>query len=174
MEIVHTARFETPFGEMLAASTARGLAYLQLPRASGRGLAGWLRRFAPEATCREAYAPNRSAVGQILEYLEGKRRKFDLPLDLRATDFELAVYRELERIPYGETKTYSEIARAVRHPKAFRAVGNANAANPLSLVIPCHRVVAVCGKLGGYGGGVSMKKQLLAMERARPSEGELL
>jgi len=174
MEIVHTARFETPFGEMLAASTARGLAYLQLPHASGRGFTGWLRRFAPEATRREANAPNRSAIGQILEYLEGKRQGFDLSLDLRGTQFELAVYRELERIPYGETKTYSEVARALGQPKAFRAVGNANAANPLSLVIPCHRVVAVGGKLGGYGGGVSMKKQLLAMERARPVAGELL
>jgi len=174
MEIVHTARFETPFGEMLAASTARGLAYLQLPHASGRGFTGWLRRFAPEATRREANAPNRSAIGQILEYLEGKRQGFDLSLDLRGTQFELAVYRELERIPYGETRTYSEVARALGHPKAFRAVGNANAANPLSLVIPCHRVVAVGGKLGGYGGGVSMKKQLLAMERARPVAGELL
>jgi O-6-methylguanine DNA methyltransferase len=137
-------------------------------------LGGWLRRFAPEAACRDAYAPNRSAIEQILEYLEGKRRKFDLALDLRATPFELAVYRELERIPYGETKTYSEVARAVGQPKAFRAVGNANAANPLSLVIPCHRVVAVGGKLGGYGGGVSMKKKLLAMERAHPAVGKLL
>ena len=172
--MVHTARFETRFGEMLAASTVRGLAYLELPRASGRGFAGWLRRFAPEATREEAYAPNRSAIGQILEYLEGKRVRFNLSLDLRGTQFELSVYRELERIPYGETKTYSEVARAVGRPKAFRAVGNANAANPLPLVIPCHRVVAVGGKLGGYGGGASMKKQLLVMERARPVAGELL
>jgi O-6-methylguanine DNA methyltransferase len=174
MEIVHSARFDTPFGEMLAASTERGLAYLQLPCASGRGFTGWLRRFAPEAAREDAYAPNRSAVAQILEYLEGKRQRFDLPLDLRGTAFELSVYREVERIPYGETRTYSEIARAVGRPRAFRAVGNANAANPLPLVIPCHRVVAVGGRLGGYGGGTSMKKQLLVMEHARPAVGDLL
>ncbi len=174
MEIVHSARFDTPFGEMLAVSTARGLAFLQLPRSSGRGLAGWLRRFAPESTPEEAFAPNQSAIAQILEYLQGKRERFDLPLDLRGTPFELEVYREVARIPYGKTKTYSEIARTLGRPKAFRAVGNANAANPLSLVIPCHRVVAVGGKLGGYGGGRPMKKQLLMMERERPRAGELL
>jgi O-6-methylguanine DNA methyltransferase len=173
MEIVHSARFDTPFGEMLAASTERGLAYIQLPRASGRGLNGWLRRFAPQASQEEAYAPNRSAIGQILEYLEGKRERFDLSLDLRGTEFALSVYREVEQIPYGKTATYSEVARALGHPKAFRAVGNANAANPLSLVIPCHRVVAAGGKLGGYGGGLPMKRQLLAMERERPAAGEL-
>jgi hypothetical protein len=90
MEIVHSARFDTPFGEMLAASTAQGLAYLQLPRASGRGFTGWLRRFAPDAAHGEALAPNRSSIGQILEYLQGKREKFDLELDLRGTEFELA------------------------------------------------------------------------------------
>lgn len=174
MEIVHSARFDSPFGEMLAASTERGLAYLQLPRASGRGLTGWLRRFAPRASYEEAYGPNRVAITQILEFLEGKRERFDLPLDLRATEFALSVYREVGRIPYGETATYSEVARAIGHPKAFRAVGNANAANPLSLVIPCHRVVASGGRLGGYGGGLPMKRQLLAMERERPTAGDLL
>ena len=164
MEIVHTARFDTLFGEMLAASTERGLAYIQLPRASGLGLNGWLCRFVPQASYEEAYEPNRAAIGQILEYLEGKRERFDLSLDLRGTEFALSVYREVERIPYGETATYSEVARAIGHPKAFRAVGNANAANPLSLVIPCHRVVAAGGRLGGYGGGLPMKRQLLMMD----------
>jgi O-6-methylguanine DNA methyltransferase len=174
MEIVHSARFDTPLGEMLAASTKRGLAYLQLPRASGRGFAGWLRRFAPEASCEEAFAPNRAAIAQILEYLGGKRERFELSLDLRGTRFEVSVYRALQRIPYGDTKTYAEVAKAVGHPQAFRAVGNANASNPLPLVIPCHRVVASGGKLGGYGGGLAMKKKLLAMERANPASGTLL
>jgi O-6-methylguanine DNA methyltransferase len=174
MEFVHSARFDTPFGGMLAASTERGLAYLRLPRASGRGFTGWLRRYAPGAACEEAYAANRAAIGQVLEYLDGKRAEFDLPLDLRGTEFELTVYRELERIPYGETRTYSEVACAVGHPKAYRAVGNANASNPLPLVIPCHRVVAVGGKLGGYAAGLAMKKRLLMMERERPAAGNLL
>ncbi len=156
------------------ASTERGLGYLELPHASGRGLDGWLRRSHPGARCEEGYAANRSAVAQILEYLEGKRERFDLSLDLRGTEFALSVYREVSRIPYGKTATYSEVARAIGHPKAFRAVGNANAGNPLSLVIPCHRVVAAGGRLGGYGGGLPMKRQLLMMERERPTAGDLL
>src|SRR4030042_3422793 len=106
---------------MPPASPPQALAYLQLPRASGRGLAGWLRRSLPEARHEEAYAPNRSAIGQILEYLEGKREQFDLPLDLRGTEFTLSVYREVGRIPYGKTATYCEIATAVGRPKAYRA-----------------------------------------------------
>ena len=166
MEFVHSASFDTPFGEMLAASTARGLAYLQLPRASGRGFSGWLRRYAPKASCEEAYTPNRAAIGQVLEYLDGKRTEFDLPLDLRGTPFQHSVWEKLLEIPYGETRSYQEIARAVCRPRALRAVGNANGANPVSLVVPCHRVVASGGKLGGYAGGLSLKARLLAMERA--------
>lgn len=175
MEIVHTASFDTPHGPMRCAATAAGLAWVELPRASGRGFAGWLRRHAPAAEVREAWAPNRRAVAQILEYLEGKRRRFDLALDLRATPFQRAVYEALLAIPYGETRTYAEIARAVGRPRAVRAVGAANGANPLPLVVPCHRVVASGGKLGGFGGGLALKRRLLAMEHARrPARGDLL
>ncbi len=174
MEIVHTAEFETAFGSMLCASTSRGLAYVQLPRASGRGLLGWLRRHAPDVPVESGFAPNRAAIEQIREYLEGKRTTFELDLDLRATPFQLSVYAALQEIPYGETRTYGEIARRVGAPRAVRAVGTANGANPLSLVIPCHRVVAAGGRLGGYGGGLPMKKRLLAMEHRRPLDGDLL
>lgn len=174
MEIVHTAEFETDQGLMLCASTEWGLAYVRLPRASGRGFSGWLQRFAPGAELQSAYAPNRGAVQQIREYLEGKRRSFDLPLDVRGTPFQRRVYEELLAIPYGETRTYGELARAIGQPNAVRAVGAANGANPIALVVPCHRVVASGGKLGGYGGGQALKKQLLAMERRKPLEGQLL
>ncbi len=174
-EIVHVTRFDSPIGSCAVASTERGLGYVELPRASGRGLAGWLRRCVPGASCTEAYAPNRAAVAQILEYLEGKRVEFDLPLDLRGTDFQLQVWAALREIPYGETRTYREIARAVGRPAAVRAVGAANGANPLSLVVPCHRVVAAGGKLGGYGGGLELKARLIAMEQAsRPAADRLL
>jgi O-6-methylguanine DNA methyltransferase len=174
MEIVHTADFETPFGTMLCASSDGGLAYVGLQRASGRGFAGWLRRFAPEAQLAEAWEPNRRAVTQIVEYLNGKRREFDLELDVRATDFQRSVYDALRRIPYGETRTYAGIAREIGAPRAVRAVGAANGANPISLVVPCHRVVASGGKLGGYAGGLPMKQQLLAMEHRSPADGDLL
>jgi O-6-methylguanine DNA methyltransferase len=174
MEIVHTAEFETPFGLMLCASTDQGLAFVRLPRASGRGLSGWLQRFAPDAAVRSAYAPNREAIQQVRQYLEGKRQAFELSLDIRGTEFQRRVYAALLAIPFGETRTYGEVAQHIGQPNAVRAVGAANGANPLALVVPCHRVVASGGKLGGYGGGRALKKQLLAMERARPLAGELL
>jgi epoxyqueuosine reductase len=173
-ESVHIAEFDSPIGALRLASTARGLAYLELPHATGRGLEGWLLRRLPDARRSSAFAPNRLAAAQILEYLEGKRTAFDVPLDLRGTDFQLEVWNALLAIPYGETRSYQEVARAVRRPRAVRAVGHANGANPVALVVPCHRVVATGGGLGGYGGGLELKARLLAMERQRPTQGRLL
>ena len=173
-DVVHVAELDSPIGALRVASTERGLAYLELPHASGPGLEGWLHRRLPDARCSTAFAPNRLALTQILEYLEGKRTAFEVPLDLRGTDFQVAVWHALLAIPYGESRTYQEIARALGKPNAVRAVGGANAANPVSLVVPCHRVVASGGKLGGYGGGLDLKARLLAMERQRPTQGRLL
>jgi O-6-methylguanine DNA methyltransferase len=174
MEIVHTARVDSPIGTLRVASTAEGLAYVELPHANGRGLAGWLRRVAPEAKCVEGYAPNRDAVRQLEEYLAGKRTSFDLAMDLRGTPFQLEVWSALREIPYGETRSYAEIAREVGRPAALRAVGTANGSNPLAIVVPCHRVIASDGSLGGYGGGLPLKARLLAMEQSRPAQGLLL
>lgn len=173
MEIVHTAEFDSPMGTMRLASTERGLAYLALPRQSGRGFDGWLRRHAPGARCKEAFAPNRAAIAQIRDFLAGKLHEFDLPLDVRATPFQQSVYEALLAIPYGETRSYADVARSIGQPTAVRAVGSANGANPIPLVVPCHRVVQSGGKLGGYGGGLRLKKRLLAMERAA-APGNLL
>jgi O-6-methylguanine DNA methyltransferase len=174
MQVVHTARFDSPIGSMRVASTPAGLAYLELPRASGAGLSGWLRRFVADAEVREAYAPQRAAIAQVLEYLEGKREGFEIPLDLRGTPFQRKVYEAVARIPYGETRSYADVARRIRSPRAVRAVGAANGANPIPLVVPCHRVIASDGKLGGYGGGLRLKAQLLAMERSGDRDGQLL
>jgi O-6-methylguanine DNA methyltransferase len=170
MEIVHTAEFESPVGALRVASSERGLAWVGLPRGSGRGLEGWRVRNAPGARLAAAWAPNQQAIAQLVEFLEGKRRAFDLELDLRGTPFQLAVWDAVSAIPYGETRSYADVARSVGHPAAMRAVGAANGANPLPLVVPCHRVVATGGALGGYGGGLPLKRRLLAMER----HGELL
>ena len=174
MEIVHTARVDTPIGTLRLASTSAGLAYVELPHADGRGFRGWLQRVAPEAKCVEGYAPNRQAIREIEEYLAGKRVAFELPLDLRGTPFQLEVWTALREIAYGETRSYADIAREVGRPNAVRAVGAANGANPLSIVVPCHRVIASDGRLQGYGGGVSLKAKLLAMEQSRPAQGLLL
>ena len=163
-EVVYTVSFDSSVGAFQVASTDRGLAYVQLPHASGRGFSGWQHRHMSGVERREGFAPNRTAVKQILEYLDGKRTEFDLELDLRGTPFQLDVWRALCDVPCGEIRTYTDIAGAIGKPKALRAVGNAVGANPLSLVVPCHRVVAAGGKLGGYGGGRRLKKKLLAME----------
>jgi len=106
------------------------------------------------------------AERQLRAYFAGRLRRFDLPLDLRGTDFQLRVWRELESIPYGETRSYSQIAAAINAPQAVRAVGAANGANPIPIVVPCHRVIGSGGKLVGYGGGLPLKKRLLALEGA--------
>jgi len=106
------------------------------------------------------------AERQLRAYFAGQLRRFDLPLDMRGTDFQLCVWRELEKIPYGETRSYSQIAAAINAPQAVRAVGAANGANPIPIIVPCHRVIGSSGKLVGYGGGLPLKKRLLALEGA--------
>lgn len=105
------------------------------------------------------------AFGQITEYLEGQRREFDFPYRLRGTEFQQKVWRALRAIPYGETRTYGEIAAAVGSPKAARAVGMANHQNPVLIAVPCHRVIGADGSLVGYGSGLDMKEALLRLER---------
>ena len=104
------------------------------------------------------------AVSQLEEYFEGRRSVFDLPLELGGTPFQNRVWATLAEIPYGETVSYAELALMVGRPTAFRAVGQANGANPIPIVLPCHRVVASGGGIGGYGGGLSMKRFLLDLE----------
>ena len=104
------------------------------------------------------------AVRQIKEYLTGKRKRFDLPLDASGTSFQRSVWRQLAKIPYGRTCSYADIARRIKNIKAVRAVGGANGANPLCIIVPCHRVIAADGTIGGYSGGIAVKKKLLRLE----------
>ncbi|MCI8594685.1 MAG: methylated-DNA--[protein]-cysteine S-methyltransferase [Oscillospiraceae bacterium] len=106
-----------------------------------------------------------AAARQLDEYFAGKRKTFDLPLSLEGTPFQKSVWRALSDIPYGETRAYVDIAEAIGKPKACRAVGMANHANPVMIVVPCHRVVGKDGSLTGYGGGLPMKQFLLDLER---------
>lgn len=107
----------------------------------------------------------KKARQQIEEYLTGRRTEFDLSLSLHGTDFQKRVWRALLTIPYGETRTYGEIARQIGNPKACRAVGMANHNNPVSLIVPCHRVIGADRSLVGYGGGLHIKERLLSLER---------
>jgi len=109
----------------------------------------------------------KEAKAQISEYLVGKRMRFELPLDVKGTDFQMRVWRETMKIPYGETVSYSELARRVGNPLACRAVGSALGSNPTVLLIPCHRVIRKSGELGGFGGKTHIKRMLLELENRR-------
>lgn len=146
---------ETPIGPLLVAGGKDAVTHVCLPNTSMAGLG---------TTDGPLPAPLRRAVAQLDEYFEGRRRRFELDLAPRGTAFQVAVWQALADIPYGETITYRELADRVGRPGAFRAVGQANGANPLPIVFPCHRVVAAGGRLGGYGGGLDVKRRLLALE----------
>ncbi len=124
-----------------------------------------LPQMSSSSSCPEAEGWLHLASAQIEEYLAGKRTRFDIPLELIGTPFQKAVWQELRNIPYGETISYKSLAEKIKRPKAFRAVGTANGKNPLSLIIPCHRVIATDGTLGGYAWGLPLKSQLLHLEK---------
>src|SRR5947209_1262470 len=105
------------------------------------------------------------AAVQLEAYFDGKLQRFDLPLDLGGTAFQRRVWAQLIAIPYGETRSYAQVAAAIEHPSAIRAVGSANGQNPVAIIVPCHRVVRTGGALGGYGGGLEAKRALLDLER---------
>lgn len=127
-------------------------------------------KFAPNATQVDFEKSNPSeltdlAILQIREYLAKKLQKFDLPIDPKGTDFQKSVWQELQKIPYGETRSYSDVALSINNPKAVRALGMANNKNPIVIIIPCHRVIGKNGKLVGYAGGLDLKQKLLDLEK---------
>lgn len=145
-------QFSTPLGPMALAGEGEAITHLYLP---GR------------PTPRLASHPTPLLLegeGQLLEYLGGRRTVFDLPLNPQGTPFQRRVWQALEAIPWGETRTYRDIALAVDSPRGFRAVGMANHHNPIPIFIPCHRVVGADGSLTGYAGGLELKKALLSLE----------
>jgi methylated-DNA-[protein]-cysteine S-methyltransferase len=121
---------------------------------------------APEGERNDAHEWMIQAAKELRSYFAGILRVFRVPLDMRGTDFQLSVWNYLLRIPYGETRSYAQVAEAVGRPAAVRAVGAANGSNPVAIIVPCHRVIGSNGKLTGYGGGLPMKKRLLELEGA--------
>jgi O-6-methylguanine DNA methyltransferase len=177
MEIFHSTAFSSPVGPLFLAASGNGLVALEFdarrpgqqtirpnPRdlraeKSANGKAAAV-QFEQSAGALERY------VDELEEYFAGQRREFSFALDLRGTDFQVACWRALLKIPYGETRSYADIARAVDRPTGFRAVGMANNRNPIAIVVPCHRVIASDGTLCGYGGGLDIKRKLLELEGA--------
>ena len=123
-------------------------------------------RLARAAHWEESFDRTAHVARELEEYFEGKRRDFSVPLDLRGTDFQKKCWSALLKIPYGKVRTYADIAKTVGCPKGFRAVGMANHDNPVPIIVPCHRVLASDGTLGGYGGGLDVKRKLLELEGA--------
>lgn len=161
-----TIRYVTvasPLGRLLVARTALGICSIKLGE-SDQELEAALRSEYPQAEIRRRANGLGEWVRGVLRHLEGRQPRLDLPLDVRGTAFQRRVWDELARIPYGSTRSYAEIARALGRPAAARAVARACAQNPVPLVVPCHRVVRSDGKLGGYAFGVKRKRTLLETE----------
>ncbi len=165
-----TREVDSPIGPLRVAVSEHGVVRVALPRDGGRGFAGWLRERLPDGESVAELPWLEPACRELAEYFDGSRTHFEVSLDLRGTEFQRDVWAALSRIPYGETRTYGDVARDVARPRAMRAVGGANGANPVAVIVPCHRVIAAGGKLGGYGGGLPSKRRLLAFERSRAPE----
>jgi methylated-DNA-[protein]-cysteine S-methyltransferase len=161
-----TSLKKTMVGDIFAAQSAKGLCRVAFGRTSEKKfLASLAEMFGPDATFEMRPLP--IVLVQLKKYLAGIATSFSLEVDLSGlTTFQRRVLRQTMRIPYGRTSSYGEIAARVGRPNAQRAVGNAVGANPIPIVIPCHRVIASDGSLGGYGGGLSYKKKLLKLEGA--------
>jgi O-6-methylguanine DNA methyltransferase len=158
MESIYFTRTSSPVGPLLLALSSRGLLKLEFDR--GQPAEGHKQTWHESADALQPW------LHELDDYFSGQRREFSLPLDLRGTDFQLQCWRALLNIPYGETRTYRDIAQAIAHPHAFRAVGMSNNRNPIAIVVPCHRVIASDGSLCGYGGGLDIKRKLLDLEQA--------
>jgi len=155
---------ESPIGPLLLAGEQDGLRKISFPNRK-ESTSDW----------REDAQPFRETARQLTAYFAGELREFDLPLRMEGTPFQLSVWRALRDIPYGETISYGELARRIGNPKGSRAVGLANGANPIPIVVPCHRVNGSNGKLTGFGGGLPTKERLLALERGllATTQGEI-
>lgn len=162
---IHYTIADSPLGRLLVAATQRGVSAVYLGDSDAR-LKAALKQEYPRAAIERDQSGLAGWVSAILNHLRGREPHLDLPLDIRATAFQRRVWEELRRIPYGTTKTYSEVARAIGHPTAVRAVARACATNPVSVVVPCHRVVREDGNLAGYRWGLDRKERLLERERA--------
>jgi AraC family transcriptional regulator of adaptative response/methylated-DNA-[protein]-cysteine methyltransferase len=164
MKIGYTVA-KSPLGKVLVAATERGVSAVYLGDAENAMIAE-LREEYPRAEIVPAPDAYQKWVREIVQRTEGKEPRMELPLDLQATAFQRRVWQELQRIPRGRTRTYSQVARSLGQPKAVRAVARACATNPVSIVVPCHRVIREDGALAGYRWGLSRKEQLLTKERA--------
>jgi O-6-methylguanine DNA methyltransferase len=157
METLYYFHTPSPVGPLYLAASATGLVRLEFEDR--------MQTVNPDSIrLQESRSRLAPYLQQLDEYFAGKRREFSIPLDLRGTEFQLSCWHALLEIPYGETRSYRDIAETIGHAQAYRAVGMSNNRNPVAIIVPCHRVIASSGSLCGYGGGLDIKRQLLDLE----------
>jgi O-6-methylguanine DNA methyltransferase len=162
------ALLQTPIGPLQLFSTSRGLVKLALPNEPRSTAETYIRHLFGPVPIYEDKAAHEQALAELAAYFAGTGRSFDAPLDPRGTPFQRLVWDAVAAVPYGETRTYGAIAHAIGRPAAARAVGAANGANPLPIIIPCHRLIGANGDLIKYGGGIDIKRRLLSLEAGAP------
>ncbi|MGE5577532.1 MAG: methylated-DNA--[protein]-cysteine S-methyltransferase [Syntrophothermus sp.] len=160
------AAFTSPLGTGYVASTEKGVCRVELTEDRRDEFLSWLAHVFGRENVVEDSAANAPVLRELAEYFAGRLSKFTCPLDLRGTEFQRKVWAALLEIPYGKTASYRDIAVAIGKPAATRAVGSANHANPVPVIVPCHRVIGANGDLVGYGGGLGIKRYLLGLEGA--------
>jgi len=160
-ETLLITHYDSPLGRYILVSSKKGIVCIEPEERATTHLTRWKRE---GVQFQEGNGYNQQAATELDAYFTGKLCRFNIPLDLRGTDFQRRVWEVLQDIPYGETRSYGDVACTLGLPNASRAVGRANGANPISIVIPCHRVIGANGKLVGYGGGLHRKQALLDLE----------
>ncbi|MFC5589614.1 methylated-DNA--[protein]-cysteine S-methyltransferase [Sporosarcina soli] len=151
--------------KMYIAATEQGLCYVGPQNAPFDELAVWAKKRLPTYSLVEDQVMLQPYTVELIDYIEGKRKTFSRPVDLHGTVFQQTVWKALQEIPYGQTISYTDVAENIQKPQAVRAVGTAIGANPVLIIVPCHRVIGKNGKLTGFRGGLDMKEQLLALEK---------
>jgi methylated-DNA-[protein]-cysteine S-methyltransferase len=163
---VYCTSFESRVGRIYVASTENGVCKISMPKENRKDFYSWLKAHFDLEMVIDNKSRNRDFIDQLARYFNGRLAKFTCPVDLIGTPFQVRVWNELSKISYGSTITYKHLAKRVHAPKAFQAVGRANGANPLPIIIPCHRVIGSDGSLVGYAYGVKTKEFLLRLEGA--------
>ncbi|SDR01242.1 methylated-DNA--[protein]-cysteine S-methyltransferase [Virgibacillus salinus] len=164
--VVYYGHIKSDGCSIYLAVTDTGLCFIGSDNGRVSEMKSWFNSKRPRAHLVEDWNEVSVYAEQLVDYLNGERKNIDLPIDLNGTEFQEAVWAELQNIPYGKTKSYTDISEAIGKPDSVRAVGTAVGANPLLIVVPCHRVISKSGKLTGYRGGIPMKEKLLRLERS--------
>ncbi len=162
--LIHYTAVDSPVGWLYLARNDQGLISLTLGPEAKSKLFDYLNRSYSSAEVKASQPALKDEINQLEEYFAGQRMTFDLDLTLKGTDFQLQVWQMLETIPYGKTISYGDLAKMMDNPGGMRAVGAANGQNPIPIIVPCHRVIAADGSLGGFTGGLDIKRKLLDLE----------